>query len=164
MIRLALALAALTAAGPVLAAETPPPPSAATLALARQVAAGDDFLALVQLDAGSKIQSVERELGDLTPAEKAKVEAIGAAKLAEGSARVIDKMAVIYASVFTPDQLKTLAAFLATPAGKVYSGRLIKVLPGLGEGMKGFDFKREVLRDTCAQIQKGCPPPAPPKP
>jgi hypothetical protein len=132
-------------------------PSAATMALARQVAASDDFLALVQMDAGSKIQGVEHDLGDLTPAEKAKVEAIGKAKLAEGSARVVDKMAAIYATVFTPDELKTLAAFLGTPAGKVYAGRLIKVLPALGEGMKGFDFKREVLAETCAQIKKGCP-------
>ena len=161
MIRLALALAALASAGTA-AAQTGPPPSAQTMALARKVAAGDDFLALVQLTGQGQIAGIERELGDLTPAEKAKVDAIGVAKLAEASARVSDRMAVIYAATFTPDQLQALAGFLATPAGKAYAGRLIKVLPALGEGMKGFDFKRVVFQETCAQIRKGCPPPAPP--
>jgi hypothetical protein len=50
-----------------------------------------------------------------------------------------------------------MAAFLETPAGEAYSKRLILVLPALGEGMKGFDFKREVLSQTCAEIKKGCP-------
>jgi hypothetical protein len=138
-------------------AQTAPPPSAATLALARQVAARDDFLALVQVTGQAQTAGIERGLGDLTPAEKTKVEAIAAAKMAEGSARVVDKMSVIYAVTFTADELKSLAAFLKTPAGRAYSGRLIKVLPALGEGMKGFDFKREVLKETCAEIKKGCP-------
>jgi hypothetical protein len=134
-----------------------PPPSAETLALARRVAAHDDFLALVQTAGAAQIAGIEKSLGDLTAAEKAKVDDIGKAKLAEGQNRVIDKLTVVYAAAFTPDQLRATAAFLETPAGGVYAGRLIKVLPGLGEGMKGFDFKREVLTATCAQIKKGCP-------
>jgi hypothetical protein len=145
---LALEVSAQTAA---------PPPSAETLALARQVAAHDDFLALVQTAGTAEIAGIEKGLGDLTATEKAKVDEIGKAKLAEGQSRVIDKLAVVYAATFTPDQLRATAAFLETPAGGVYAGRLIKVLPGLGEGMKGFDFKREVLTATCAQIKKGCP-------
>jgi hypothetical protein len=160
---LAAALALVLAGGTAMA-ETASAPSAATMALARQVAAGDDFLALVQLTAKGEIAGIERKLGDLTPDEKAKVEAIGAATMAKGMAQVVDKMSAMYAATFTPGQLKDLAAFLATPSGKAYAARLIKVLPALGEGMKGFDFKREVLKETCAQIQKGCPPPAPPKP
>jgi hypothetical protein len=159
MIRCRSAFAAMIWAGLAAGAtaQTAATPSAATMALARQVAASDDFLALVQMDAASKIQGVEHDLGNLTPDEKAKVEAIGKAKLAEGSARVVDKMSVIYAAAFTPDELKVLAAFLGTSAGKAYAGRLIKVLPALGEGMKGFDFKREVLAQTCVEIKKGCP-------
>lgn len=134
-----------------------PPPSAETLALARRVAAHDDFLALVQTAGAAQIAGIEHGLGDLTVAEKAKVDEIGKAKLAEGQGRVIDKLAVMYAATFTPDELRATAAFLETSAGSVYAGRLIKVLPALGEGMKGFDFKREVLTATCAQIKKGCP-------
>jgi hypothetical protein len=134
-----------------------PAPSAETLALARRVAAHDDFLGLVQTSGASQMAGIEQGLGDLTAAEKAKVEEIGKAKLAEGESRVIDKLAGMYAATFTPDQLRTTAAFLETPAGGAYAGRLIKVLPALGEGMKGFDFKREVLKETCAQIKKGCP-------
>ncbi len=134
-----------------------PPPSAETLALARRVAAHDDFLALVQTAGAAQIAGIERGLGDLTVAEKAKVDDIGKAKLAQGQSRVIDKLAVVYAAAFTPEELRATAAFLETPAGGAYAGRLIKVLPALGEGMKGFDFKREVLTATCAQIKKGCP-------
>jgi hypothetical protein len=159
MMKWTAALAAMTLAGAAMgaAAQTPPPPSAATLALARRVAASDDFLALVQVTGRAQTTGIERGLGDLTPDEKTKVEAIAAAKMAEGSSRVVDKMSVIYAATFTPDELISLAAFLETPAGKAYSERLIKVLPALGEGMKGFDFKAEVLKETCAQINKGCP-------
>lgn len=159
MIRCKSALATLfwvgLAAGA--SAQTAAAPSAATMALARQVAASDDFLALVQVTGQAQIAGIERGLGDLTPAEKAKVEAISVAKMAEGSARVVDKMSAIYAAAFTPDELRRLAEFLSTPAGKAYAGRLIKILPALGEGMKGFDFKREVLAETCAEIKKGCP-------
>jgi hypothetical protein len=72
---------------------------------------------------------------------------------------------VIYAESMSPRELQATAAFLATSAGQAYSGRLFKILPGLGESMKGFDFKREVLAQTCAQVGKGCPgnsTPAPP--
>lgn len=132
------------------------PASAAPGGLARDVAAHDDFLALVQIKGGQEIGEIEKGLGTLTPAETARVEAIGKAKLAEGSDRVIDKLAVVYAQRFTPAQLEAMAAFLKTEAGQAYSQRLITVLPALGEGMKGFDFKREVLKETCAQIKKGC--------
>ncbi|HEY2177639.1 MAG TPA: hypothetical protein VGH15_03590 [Caulobacteraceae bacterium] len=146
-----------------------PPPSPATLALARQVAEHDDFLGLIRTVGGAQIAGVEASLGPLTPAEKAKVESIGKAKLDQGLGRVVDKIAAVYAVTMSPADLRATAAFLTSPAGEVYSGRLIKVLPGLGESMKGFDFKREMLADTCAQLTKGCPskptpPPAPPAP
>lgn len=135
----------------------PPKPSAEALAAARRVAAHDDFLALIQMDAASKIQDIEHGVGDLTPAEKSKVEAIGKAKTAEGADRVIGVMTLVYANTFTVDQLNGMAAFLESPAGAAYAGRLMTTLPAVGEGMKGFDFKREVLKETCAQIKKGCP-------
>lgn len=138
------------------AAAVADPPSAATMALARRAAAGDDFLFLVQMKGGAEVGEIEKSLGTLTPEEKAEVDAIGKAKLAEGSARVIDKLADAYAARFTPDQLGRIAAFVETPAGRAYSARLLAVLPALGESMKGFDFKREVLKETCAQIKKGC--------
>lgn len=134
-----------------------PPPLAETLALARRVAVHDDFLALVQMTGAAQIQGIEHGLGELTPAEKSKVESIGAAKLAEGASRVVDKMALAYAAKLTPNELRAAATFLESPAGEAYSKRLLAVLPALGEGMKGFDFKREVLAETCAQIKKGCP-------
>lgn len=133
------------------------PPSAETLALARRVAAHDDFLALVQMTGAAQVAGIEHSLGDLTASEKAKVDEIGKAKLAEGQNRVIDKLAGVYAATFTPQELRATAAFLETPTGTAFAARLIKVLPALGEGMKGFDFKREVLTQTCAEIKKGCP-------
>jgi hypothetical protein len=136
----------------------PPPPSPATLALARQVAEHDDFLNLVRTVGGAQITGVEASLGPLTPAEKLKVEAIAKAKLNQGLGQVVDKIAVVYAATMSAADLKATAAFLTSPAGQSYSSRLFKVLPGLGESMKGFDFKREVLADTCAQIGKGCLP------
>ncbi|HXV00067.1 MAG TPA: DUF2059 domain-containing protein [Caulobacteraceae bacterium] len=142
-----------------------PPPSPATLALARKVAEHDDFLGLVRTVGGAQVAGVEASLGPLTPAEKVKVEAIAKSKLDEGLGRVVDKIAVIYAATMSSQDLQATASFLATPAGQAYSNRLFKVLPGLGESLKGFDFKREVLAQTCAQIGKGCPPkqaPAPP--
>jgi hypothetical protein len=152
-----VALACMGLALEVSAQTAAPPLSAETLALARRVAAHDDFLALVQTAGAAQIAGIEHGLGDLTAAEKAKVDDIGKAKLAEGQSRVIDKLTGVYAATFTPDELRAMAAFLETPAGGVYAGRLIKVLPALGEGMKGFDFKREVLKETCAEIKKGCP-------
>jgi hypothetical protein len=83
-----------------------PPPSAEAVAVARRVAAHDDFLALVQMTGTGQIAGIEHGLGDLMPAEKAKVEAIGAAKLAEGSSRVIDRLAVAYAAKFTAAELR----------------------------------------------------------
>ena len=145
------------------AAETgaPPKPTAEALAAARKVARHDDFLAFVQMDAASKIGRIEHDLGDLTPAEKSRVEAIGKAKQAEGTARVVDKLAQVYATTFTADQLRSMADFLESPAGMAYAGRFMTTLPALGEGMKGFDFKREVLSQTCAELKKGCPEKSP---
>jgi hypothetical protein len=163
MLKSILVLAAFTLASGTALAETPlaaspaaAAPSAATIALARRAAAGDDFLALVLMKGASEVGEIEQGLGTLTPDEKAKVDAIGKAKLAEGSARVVDKLAEAYAARFTPDQLKGIAEFVEAPTGKAYAARLLAVLPALGEGMKGFDFKREVLKETCAQIKKGC--------
>jgi len=153
---LAFGAAAQTSAPPPQPAVSPQP-SAETMALARRVAAHDDFLALVQTAGAGQIAGIEHGLGDLTVAEKAKVDEIGKAKLAEGQSRVIDKLAVMYAATLTPEALRATATFLESPAGGAYAGRLIKVLPALGEGMKGFDFKREVLKETCAEIKKGCP-------
>ncbi|MGH7023791.1 MAG: DUF2059 domain-containing protein [Caulobacteraceae bacterium] len=166
----ALAGLALVGASFAAFAQTPPPPAAApppsaeTLALARAVAAHDDFLNLIGTMGLKQIAGVEKGLGDLTPAEKAKVDAIGEAKLVEGQNRVIDKLAAVYASRFSEAELRSMAAFLESPAGKAYSGRLLTTLMTIGEGMKGFDFKREVLAETCAQIHKGCAAAAPAKP
>ncbi|HEV7158632.1 MAG TPA: DUF2059 domain-containing protein [Caulobacteraceae bacterium] len=153
MLKSMLAALALVVLGGAALAD---PPSAATMALARRAAAGDDFLFLVQMKGGAEIGEIEKGLGTLAPDEKAKVDAIGKAKLAEGSARVIDRLAQAYAARFTPDQLASIAQFVETPAGKAYSARLLAVLPALGESMKGFDFKREVLKQTCAELKKGC--------
>jgi hypothetical protein len=135
-----------------------PAPSAESVTLARRVAAHDDFVAMFGSVGQSQLSGIEESLGALTPAEKLKADAIGKAKLAEGMSQVVDRLAVVYANAFSVADLKVMASFLETPAGEAYSGRLMKVLPGLGESMKGFDFKREVLAETCAQIGKGCPP------
>ncbi len=160
MNRLACGVVALVSVGfafGVSAQTAAPPPSAETLALARRVAAHDDFLALFQMFGKPQIEGVERGLGELTPAEKAKTDAIGAAKLAEVTNRLVDSLAVVYAAKFTADELRDMGAFLQTPAGEAYSKRLIAVLPALGGSLKGVDFKSEMLKETCAQIKKGCP-------
>jgi hypothetical protein len=169
----ALALDAAPAAAPAA-----PAPSQEAIALARRAAARDDFLVMIQSVAGAQVEGVEKGLGDLTPAEKIKVDEIGKRKMAEGVDRVVDKLATVYAKEFSLVDLRTIDTFLQTPAGKAYSERLLPTLTVVGEAMKGFDFKREVRAEACAEIKKGCedaapmkmPPPAkgempaPPKP
>jgi hypothetical protein len=140
-----------------------PTPSAEAMALARRVAAHDDFVAMISFAGQAQVAGIEQSLGALTPAEKAKADAIGKATLAEGVNRVTDRLSVSYADAYSVADLKVIAAFLETPAGQAYSGRLMKVLPGLGESMKGFDFKREFLAQACTQISKGCAPKPEPK-
>ncbi len=149
------------------------------MALARKVAARDDFLVMIESAAGGQVGEVEQGMGDLTAAEKAKVGDIAKAKLEEGINRVVEKLAVVYAQKFSEGDLRTIDAFLQTPAGRTYSERLLPTLTAVGEAMKGFDFKRQVRAEACLEIKKGCedastpmkmPPPvksqpaAPPKP
>jgi hypothetical protein len=166
MIILALAAMALAAPDKATPPTGAPPPAAAapapspeTRALARSVATGDDFLALVRFISIAQIAGVEAKIGPLTEAEKAKAGQIGEATLVEGENRVIDRLGDAYARHFSADELKAISAFLATPAGRAWSNRLPQILPGFGEAMKGFDFKRRMMAETCAQIHKGCPPP-----
>ena len=77
--------------------------------------------------------------------------------------RIVDLFAGAYAARFTPEELKSMDSFLETPAGLAYSQRLISLLSAL-QNMKGFDLKKDTLAETCAQIGKGCPVKAPPKP
>jgi hypothetical protein len=175
----ALALGTAPAsAPPPAAAPAAPAPSQEAMALARRAAARDDFLVMIQSVSGGQIAEVEKGMGDLSPAEKIKVDEIGKRKMAEGIDRVVDKLAAVYAKEFSLEDLRTIDAFLQTPAGKAYSERLLPTLTVVGEGMKGFDFKREVRAEACTEVKKGCedaapmkmPPPAkdkmpaPPKP
>ncbi|HWD66440.1 MAG TPA: DUF2059 domain-containing protein [Caulobacteraceae bacterium] len=163
----ALALAAAPDSAPspaaVPAAPAAPAPSPEAVALARRAAARDDFLVMIQSVAGGQVEGVEKGMGELTPAEKAKVDEIGKRKLDEGIDRVVDRLAVVYAKEFSLDDLRAIDAFLQTPAGKAYSERLLPTLTVVGEAMKGFDFKREVRAQACAEIKKGCEDGAPMK-
>ena len=168
----ALALsAAPTKVSPPVPTPAPPAtsPSPEAMALARRVAARDDFLVMIETAAGGQVGEVERGMGDLTAAEKAKVGDIAKAKLEEGINRVVEKLAVVYAQKFSEADLRTIDAFLQTPVGRTYSERLLPTLTAVGEAMKGFDFKRQVRTEACVEIKKGCedstmptkmPPPA----
>ena len=160
-----LGIALLAGVGPGALPQTSPaaPPSAETMALARKVAARDDFFVMIETAASSQIGQIETGLGDLTPEQKVKAEAIAKAKLADGMNRIVDLMAEAYAARFTPDQLRAIDTFLQTPAGAAYSQRLISLLPTL-QNLKGFDLRKDTLAETCAQIGKGCPAKTPPKP
>jgi hypothetical protein len=162
-----LAAAMLLGASPGALAQTSPAapaaPSAETMALARKVAARDDFFVMIQTAASAQVGQIETGLGDLTPEQKVKAEAIAKAKLADGMNRIVDLMAQAYAARFTQDQLRDIDAFLQTPTGAVYSQRLMSLLPTL-QNLKGFDLKKDTLAETCAQIGKGCPTQTPPKP
>lgn len=160
----ALALgAAQESAPPAAAAPAASPPSPEAMALARRAAARDDFLVMIQSVAGGQIGEVQKGMGDLTPAEKAKVEEIGKRKMDEGIDRVVDRLAQVYAKEFSLEDLRAIDAFLQTPAGKAYSERLLPTLTVVGEAMKGFDFKREVRAQACTEIKKGCEDAAPMK-
>lgn len=145
------------AASPPVAASAPAAaPSPEVLTLARRIAARDDFLVMIESVAGGQISAVENGMGELTPDEKTKVDAIGKQKLAEGIDRVVGKLADAYARKFSEADLRTIDAFLETPAGHAYSERLLPTLMAVGEAMKGFDFKREVRTEACVEIKKGC--------
>jgi hypothetical protein len=148
----ALALASVTLGA---AAQTIPP-SADTLALARKVAAHDDFLAMIRAAGVDQSSKVVDSLGPLTPAEKAKAQAIAAAKLTAGMDRVADLLASVYAQRFTPQALRDMDAFLETPSGAAYAGRLMTVLPAL-QGLQNFDLRKDTLAEICAEMGKGCP-------
>jgi hypothetical protein len=158
----ALALVAAPDSAPP-ASATPATPSPEAMAMARRVAARDDFLVAVESVAGGQVAGVEKGMGDLTPDEKAKVDAIGKQKLAEGLGRVVEKLAVVYVQQFSLAQLRDIDAFLETPTGRAYSERLLPTLTVVGEAMKGFDFKREVRAQACTEIKKGCGDEAPMK-
>jgi hypothetical protein len=170
MIAALLAALALAAAPPSSANDTAksaasaaPAPSPEAMALARKVAARDDFLVAIETISAGQIGDVEHGMGDLSAAEKDKVADIGRQKMAEGMGRVVEKLAAIYAQKFSVEDLRAIDAFLETPAGKAYSGRLAATLMAVGESMKGFDYKREVRAEACAEIKKGCEAEAPMK-
>ena len=151
---LALSAAPADASPPAPTAAAAPSPEA--LALARKVAARDDFLVMIENVAGGQVGEVEKGMGDLTADEKIKVDQIGRQKLAEGIGRVVEKLAAVYAQKFSVADLRVIDAFLETPAGRAYSERLLPTLTAVGEAMKGFDFKRQVRAETCVEIKKGC--------
>ena len=159
MRRMKVACAALALASVTLgAAAQTIPPSADTLALARRVAAHDDFLAMIRAAGVDQTSKVVDLLGPLTPAEKAKAQAIAAAKLTAGMDPRRRSLASVYApSVSPPQALRDMDV----PSSKLrreplYAGRLMTVLPAL-QGLQNFDLRKDTLAEICAEMGKGCP-------
>jgi len=141
-------------AGPADASASAPPPSEA-LILDRKVAAKDDFLDFLDAAALPQVARIKLGLGVLTPAESAKFGDIARAKYAERRAALIEGLAVAYARYFDAESLRTIDAFLETPAGTSYAHRLMPEIMG-GHLTSGYNLQGEIRKQTCAEFGKGC--------
>ena len=149
-------IALLWSAGAV--AQQPGPEQAA---LGRRLAAAGDFNAIVGAMGAAEVERIARETPDLSEAERARLREIGTATLAAGRARLLDTIGAIYAREFTAAELEAIVGFFESPAGRAYIGALPRLLPAIGQAMRGFDLPAEIQDAFCRETGKLCADPAP---
>jgi hypothetical protein len=130
------------------------------LALGRRMAAAGDFNAILGAIGAIEVERLARETPDLTDAERTRLRAIGRATLAAGRARLLDTVGAIYARHFTAAQLRAIAGFLESPAGRAYTGALPRMLPEIAQAMQGHDLAAEIRAAFCRETGKLCAAPA----
>lgn len=142
---------------PPAALETPAPaPSPAQLALGRRMAEAGDFNAIIGAMGHAQAEQIAREAPDLSDAERERLRATALRVLAEQRARLLDRLAPVYARVYPPDQLAAILAFLESPAGRAYTGGFLRLVPQIAAELEGVDFARDVRAAFCRETGKLC--------
>ena len=139
-------------------------PDSARLALGRRLAAAGEFNTIVGAMGAAEVERLARETPDLSDAERGRLREIGAATLDRGRARLLEAVGAIYARHFTAAQLRAIAGFLESPAGRAYTGALPRMLPEIAQAMQGRDLAAEIRAAFCRETGKLCAPAAPATP
>lgn len=145
----------------------PPPPVAARPAtpeaqqLARRVAEAGDYQMIVAGVARAQAGELLRQHPELSPADRKALVATAQQRFLTYRSLLLDKLGEIYAGYFTVPELRAIAAFFDSAAGKRYGARLPATMPAIGAAFAKLDFKGEVFREFCAKTGKACPPAKP---
>ena len=154
-----IALALIAIAGPALAEQQAPEPSASAVAMAREIIDLKGSTALFSPMVAGVIERVRALHLQTNPSLRKDLDEVSATLRKQFEPRTADlvgQFSKFYASAFTEPELKQILAFYRTPTGK----KVIAVEPGLLQdavaGLKDWqeDFGEEVLGRFRVEMKK----------
>jgi len=166
MSRIRLAVFALVlATSPGLASSaTPPSPPSTAQADAENVALVERYFAAVKIDQMMKgllkslipvmVEEESRSIDGLTPEQAAAVTSATEDAAADWFPSYFDRMAQVYARVFTHDELQAMVSFYESPVGQSITAKSSSLAPiatqVMQEGLP--EFKAAIAKRLCERI------------
>jgi hypothetical protein len=162
--RLAVFALVLAMSPGVASSATPPPPPATAQADADNVALVKRYFAAVKLDQMMKglmkslvpvmVQEESRSMDQLTPEQAAAVTAATEDAAADWFPSYFDRMAQVYARVFTHEELQAMVNFYESPVGQSITAKSSTLTPiatqVMQEGLP--EFKAAIAKRLCERL------------
>ena len=131
-------------------------PSAEALALGRQVADSGTLAALLPLMQQKETEELIAAHKELTAAEQEKLRATAASVYEIGRERLMQAEARAYAERLSIDDLRAVAAFQGSEAGKRQRAAMPGVIGDTIQNAGKIDFKADVIAAYCKDTGKLC--------
>ena len=137
----------------MLAAATPSPEA---IALGRQIAEAGTLGAVLPLMQVQEADQLVAAHPDLSVEEQAALRAIAKQVYEVGYARIMDAEGRAWANELGIDELRAVAAFQQSAAGKTYKAALPKVIGVSVKSLGELHYKEDVLAAFCKRTGKLC--------
>ena len=163
-VRVALFALALAMSPGLVSSATPPPPASAAPADADNVALVKRYFAAVKLDQRMRelmkslvpvmVQEESGSIQGLTPEQTAAVTGATEDAAADWFPSYFDKMAQIYARIFTHDELQAMLTFYESPVGQSITAKSASLAPIATQVMQESlpEFKAAIAKRLCERL------------
>jgi hypothetical protein len=131
-------------------------PSAAALALGRQVAEMGTLATILPLEQQKETEELIAAHPELSPNEKARLRATAKGVFESGRERLMQAEGHAYAQRLSVEDLRSVIAFERSQPGKRYRASMPQVIMDTMRVMGTMDFKGDVLRAYCKETGKLC--------
>lgn len=131
-------------------------PSAEALTLSQEVAEGGMLATILPVLQKKETEELIDAHPELSAAEKARLRATSERVYATGRKKLMDADARAWASHLDIADLRAIAAFQRSEAGKHYRSAIPQVVAATMQSAGTFDFKGDVLAAYCKDTGKLC--------
>lgn len=131
-------------------------PAADAQALAREIAGTGSLVRLLPTVAAKETEELAKDTPGLTPAEIGTLKETAAVVQAQARERLIAAMAPTYAAKLTPEQMRAVLAFEASPAATAKRDADMAATIAAASVLGGYDYKGSVMAEFCKKTGKGC--------